>query len=281
MASENELIRLIYREAAILKQGMPTTLAGADEASVTAQAKADDEAVRYYAAVRLGTWQSADSKQALLALLDDASPLVRKSALVALRGRTGLDNPAIIKRLGDWLVKPGDAVNSALRPFVADLLGHIGEPAVPKLLEILQASKSPAVAYAYRALGATGTSNTDAIAFLMRPLELEVGKDQNEELAIKVLGQLRVKTAVPALLKVLDDTVRDHEFIRQQAVIALGKIGDPAAIGPLVSHYSRGYSTVVVYSIEQTLDTALTALTGQQYLVGRNDWQKWWVRQGK
>ncbi len=282
-ASENELEKLIYREAAILNHGMPRELDGLDEDTLQDLAKSDDEVVRYYVARQLGKFQGAGSQQALIAMLDDASPLVRKSALVALRGRTGLNDPALINKLGDWLVKPGDPVNSALRPFVADLLGHIGEPAVPRLLEILQGGQatSQAVPYAYRALGSTGTTNTQAIAFLMQPLAGDVGADPNEELAIKVLGELQVKTAVPALLKILDDNVRDHEFIRQQAVIALGNIGDPAAIGPLVNHYNHGYSTVVVYAIESNLDTALAQITGQQYLVGRDDWRFWWQKQQK
>lgn len=279
MATENELVRLIYREAALRKQEMPTALLNANEQTVLAQARTEAEVARYYAATQLGKLTSAASQQALVALLDDASPLVRKSALTALYRRADVNDPALVNKLGAWLVKPGDAINSALRPFVADLLGHIGDPAVAKLLEILQGNQPQAVPYAFRALSATGTANEQAVAFLMKPLAQEVGKDPNQELAIKVLGDLHVQAAVPALLKVLDDNVRNNEFIRQQAVIALGKIGDKTAIEPLVNHYNRGYSTVVVYSIEATLDTALAALTGEQHLVGKNDWQRWWAQQ--
>lgn len=275
-ASENDLVKLLYREGAIRQQGMPAILKKATAQTLLAQAASPDEATRYYVASLLGNETDIASQALLIKLLDDTSPLVRKSALVALAQRKGLTDTALIERLAKWIEQPADAVNGALRAFVADVLGHMGEAAVPRLLTMLQGGQSQVVAYAYRALGATGTSNAQAIALLLQTVEKPVGADQNQEIAIKVLGDLKATSAIPALLTVLKDNVRDHEFIRQQAVIALGKIGDRSAIDALVNEYNKTYSTVVVYSIEQSIDDALYAITGEKNLVGKGDWQRWW-----
>ncbi len=267
-ATENSLVQLLYREADIRRQGLDAVLKKSE----------GDEAVRYYTATLLGKLDTPESLAALLVMLDDPNTLVRKSALAALSQRKGLNSPAIIDHMATWLVKPGDATNAALRPLAADVLGHIGEPAVAKLLEIMQGKNNQALPYVYRALGATNTENADVIALLLKPVEVAVAADPNQETVIKLLGNLKAKAAVPALINILKDNIRDHEFIRQQAVIALGKIGDKSAIEPLINEFKKGYSTVVVYSIEASLETALFALTGEKNMAGRNDWLKWWEK---
>jgi HEAT repeat protein len=259
---------------------MPPALNNASPQKLVAQASSPDEVTRYYAASLMGNAADDATRKALVFLLDDPSPLVCKSALVALARRSGLTDQKLIDALGARLEKPRDAVAGALRSFVADLLGHIGEPAVPRLLAVLQSGQNQAAPYAYRALGETGTANAQAVAALMQRLQKPVGADPNQEIAIKALGDLKARAAVPALLSILNDNVRDHEYIRQQAVIALGRIGDPAAVGPLIAEFNKTYSTVVVYVIPESLDTALRALTGQQGLVGKDDWQRWWSRHG-
>jgi HEAT repeat protein len=51
-----------------------------------------------------------------------------------------------------------------------------------------------------------------------------------------VVGKLRAKSAVPELLEVLKIEQRNLEYLRGAAVVALGKIGDSRAVGPLVEH---------------------------------------------
>ena len=50
--------------------------------------------------------------------------------------------------------------------------------------------------------------------------------------AALALGLLRDRDAVPAVTRLLDD---DHEQVRAAAIDALGQIGDPAAIAPLLT----------------------------------------------
>jgi HEAT repeat protein len=270
-APENTVVQLVYREADIRRQGLAGVLNKTE----------GDEVVRYYAATLLGKLESPESLSALIVMLDDPSPLVRKSALAALSKSKNLKDAALTDRLAAWLVKPSDTINGAMRPLVADVLGNIGEPAVPKLLEIMQGKSTQPLPYVYRALGITGTANEQVISLLLKPVEAAVGADSNQETVIKILGELKAKAAVPALINILKDNVRDHEFIRQQAVIALGKIGDKSAIEPLINEFKKGYSTVVVYSIEANIENALFALTGEKNMAGRNDWLKWWEKEKK
>jgi len=57
-----------------------------------------------------------------------------------------------------------------------------------------------------------------------------------------------------------------------------GQIGDRAAISAIVREWNTGYSTVVVYWYESACDNALRAITGEQTLVGKNEWMKWWEK---
>ena len=92
---------------------------------------------------------------------------------------------------------------------------------------------------------------------------------------IEALGLLKVRDAVPALLPILDKRDRDSEAERGAVVVALGRIGDPRAVEPLVKHFDVPYSTVVVYWIQGAIDAALCSLTGVPEVVGANEWKAW------
>jgi len=47
------------------------------------------------------------------------------------------------------------------------------------------------------------------------------------------------------------------------------------AIEALIKHFSVGYSAVVVYWMHGALDTALRSITGEQNVVGKNEWLRW------
>ncbi|HSH93113.1 MAG TPA: HEAT repeat domain-containing protein, partial [Roseimicrobium sp.] len=281
-APENAPGLLLYREAAIRKQGMPQVLNGTPSPEVLiANSTSTDEATRYYAALLMGKCSDTGTAAALIAMLHDVEPLVRKSALVGLSQRDAIADQKLIDELGTWLEKPGDASNAGLRTFVAKVLGHIGKPAVPRLMTVLQNGSPETASYVYYALGQTGTDDPQSVTALLKPLQAAVGSNLNQETTIRALGNLKAKAAVPTLLKVLNDKERDHEVIRQQAVIALGRIGDKSAIGPLVAEFGKNYTSFVVYSIPQSLDDALGSLTGQKGLVGADDWRRWWAQQRK
>jgi hypothetical protein len=274
-AQEDDLVRLIYREAAIRKGGIPAALKNASIHILQTAAQSPNEGTRYYAASLLGKLSDPTARPALIGMLDDLSPLVRKSALVALTESKQAADPALIEKLAAWISKPSNPDNDALRPFAADLIGSFGEASVPDLLMILKEAPNDSGPFVYRAMSETNTKNNDAISLLLQPVLASVGSNPNEEMAITALGDLKAQAAVPALIAVLNDNVRDHESIRQAAVIALGKIGDPSAVAPLIAEFNKTYSTIVVYAIQQSLNTSLSEITGQTSLVGKDDWQRW------
>ena len=65
-------------------------------------------------------------------------------------------------------------------------------------------------------------------------------------------------------MKILKKRERESEEERKSAVIALGRIGDPSAVGPLMEQFDVGYSTVVVYWIKGGIEEALRAITGEE-----------------
>ena len=64
-------------------------------------------------------------------------------------------------------------------------------------------------------------------------------KAQFRQRAIEALGLLKFKDAVPVLLEVLEKRDRRSEEERKLAVIALGRIGDPSAVEPLLEAVRR------------------------------------------
>jgi HEAT repeat protein len=273
-APENLLVKLLYREAAMRSVPVPASLVTADGPTLLVKSKVDDERTRYQVAELLGRKTDPAVLIRTAELLDDTSPLVRKAALVAMAKQGRVADPAVLDKLVAWMQGTKDPVNNALRRFVADALGRQGEVAVPRLVALLDAKNSAVWGYAIRALGVTGTKDPAAIEALASCLS-EPAKAGQREAAATALGSLKDPTAVPALLALLGETVKD-ENLRQAAVMALGRLGDARATEALVAEFSRGYHTVVVYSIHPNLNQALQSITGQKGLSGRNDWKRWW-----
>jgi HEAT repeat protein len=61
------------------------------------------------------------------------------------------------------------------------------------------------------------------------------------------------------------------------AVVALGKIGDPAAIPPILDLYKRQFASMAVYSIRGNQDDALQALSGDKRSRTRDEWQAYFA----
>jgi hypothetical protein len=280
-AQENEVVRLIYREAAWRRKGPPDPPGRDGLAALQKQAGDPSEEVRYRAAAALGASRDAGARPALAALLADASPIVRKRALIALGQGPPIEDAALLGRLAGWLQGGKDPLDNVLRAFAADALARGGEAAVPALVDLLQQDNPGpwpgAWPYAIRALGRTGTASPRAEEALVGFLQAARPDRRAEHrlAAIEAAGRLRFRKAVPELLRQLDDRVRDNEPLRGAAVVALGRIGDRSAIDPLIRHWDVGYSTVVVYWISGALDEALAALTGQQEILGKDAWKRW------
>jgi HEAT repeat protein len=276
-AAENTMVEMVYREAAYRTAMPKSPLATAALLVLLKEAASPDEAVRYIVASRLGDFTTPEALGQTAAYLDDASLLVRKCALGAIARHGAVRDPAVVDKLLA-LLQAKDPGAGILRAFVGTALGKLGETAAPRLVA-LAAQKGYAQRYAVQALGATGTKDAQAVETLL-PLAADPANAALREDAITALGHLKAVDAVPPLLAILAEA-KNSESLRQRAVIALGRIGDPRAIEPLIAEFKHGYATVVVYAIRRNIDDALAAITGQKYLVGADDWQKWWVAQPK
>ena len=128
-------------------------------------------------------------------------------------------------------------------------------------------------------LGRSGATDPRAGAVLLGFLDGTPEKAEFRQRAIEALGLLKVKDAVPVLVKIMRKRERESEEERKSAVIALGRIGDPSAVGPLMEQFDVGYSTVVVYWIKGGIEEALRAITGEQEIVGMFEWKDWFAKQ--
>jgi len=68
----------------------------------------------------------------------------------------------------------------------------------------------------------------------MARLSSPEASERNE--AVRILGYFRCREAVPLLIEFLKD---DDQYVRRDAIEALGEIGDPRAIEPLIKAYNR------------------------------------------
>ncbi len=99
--------------------------------------------------------------------------------------------------------------------------------------------------------------------------------------AARELGKRRSIDAVPALIQTLDDP---SDCVRSWAASALGKIGDPKAVPPLISAMERHYGAPFagpldhIYSRRRGVadfGIALRRLTGQRYGTDPDEWKRW------
>ena len=280
-AQENSIVQILYREAALRKSDTYQALSKADLGTLLKKTADPDEGTRYAAASALGVRGKPEAIPALIGLLEDDSPLVRKQTLVALGQMPKISDPACIATLTERLKPAKDPMQNALRTFAADALARAGDAAVPALLDLLAPDKPqnrPAWPYAIRALGRSGTTNPRAGAVLLGFLDGTPQKVEYRSRSIEALGLLKARDAVPVLVEILKKRDRESEEERKLAVIALGRIGDPSALGPLVEQFNVGYSTVVVYWIKGGIEEALRAITAAQDVVGREEWLAWWKK---
>jgi HEAT repeat protein len=126
----------------------------------------------------------------------------------------------------DLVAMIGDGDNSIRRNAAMEALSRGGSRSVPALVRALRSEDPELVMFATNVLGRT--RDPAAVPHLVVLLEHQ---DPNvAQAAIDALAQLRATVAVGSLVKALD---RDP-WLRFSAVEALGEIGDPQAVGPLV-----------------------------------------------
>lgn len=234
--------------------------------------KDQDWAIRGEAAGLLGTFKDPRAVGPLVSLLRDQDRSVREAAIEALRSIGG---PAV-EAVGTFLAEPDLSVQesaSAILATIADervlpplitalcsgdwivrmhaakALGRVRnaetvEPLMPLLHDKVKAVREEAAA----ALAAIGDA---AIPSLLKALQHE---DWLVRLhAVESLGKAKSKLAVEPLLSVLFHD-RDSA-VREDAVRALGEIGDPRAVEHLFTIMSEpGLRTVAVEALGQIGD---------------------------
>jgi len=191
------------------------------------------------------------------------------------------------------------------RAFAAELLGRVGNAkAVPALLETVQASRTEDAdvrEIALRALARIADPRAVAplvvalqsaeawlapriadilarhgelvvdplVAFLQRP-----DRHPARPWAANVLGELRAQRAFPALTRGLDDPDDD---VRAKSATALGRLGDPRALGYLLDHLLSDPAPFVRSRIAAALGQFDDPVVTDRLIRALGD-PAWWVR---
>jgi len=218
--------------------------------------KEDNYIIRKNAVIALGNIGDERAIPSLIEALEDQSWEVRKGAATVLgQLRNPQATSALVKLLNDQM---GDIGREAV---IA--LGEIRDSsAVPELIKILEDQTKQGLHYeTIIALGkiADERSKLALRAVLLRPYDkllheaaeaallamgdlplsrfserLKSTSDFDRQAAVRVLGEMRNRTVVPELIKLLKDK---DSFVRQLTVEALGKIGDERAISELLESW--------------------------------------------
>jgi HEAT repeat protein len=159
----------------------------------------------------------AAREPAILRALEDESPAVRERAI---RLAARYVEPGV---LGAMVADGADAVrrNAALAALECQ-----GPYALPYLQAMLSLADEDVVMFALQILARIGDpAAAPAVLPLIRHPQLNIAQS-----AIEALGRLRSRDAVPELLTLLGGEI----WLQLAAIDALGAIGDPVAVGPLI-----------------------------------------------
>jgi HEAT repeat protein len=205
-----------------------TQATSADEAArLQAKLRSSDEEERYHAAVMLSALGPLENSAALRIALDDESERVRAVAVTAL-GNTGERSfaPALVARLAE---DKSPFVRKAAAYALGRLKTREGTLALAAALANKEKKHEEVRGAAVTALG----EYSDEAAIPALTAALADKADHIRAGAASALGTNRgaARAAVPKLINLL--TSDPENAVRRQAAIALGRIGDPAAIPAL------------------------------------------------
>jgi HEAT repeat protein len=180
------------------------------------QAMGSEEGELALEAYRAVTSLGKAMESALRAGLRSADEDVREASCAALGSLGSSQNvPYLIQVMGQG----GDVSYAAVWA-----LGEIGDPeAIPALVDVLTGPRDVLRKAAVRSLVKVGAKAGEHV----QPLLENPPDPAAERAAIRVFGEIQRREAVPQLIRV---TGRN----RDAAVWALGRIGDPRALGPLL-----------------------------------------------
>jgi len=153
----------------------------------------------------------------LMALEDEAVPVRERAIRLAAR----YVEPAVLGAM------VADGENAVRRNAGLSALERQGPYAVPHLTVMLGDADPELVMFALQSLARIGYAPA---ARSILPL-LHHSDPNVAQVAIEAVGQLRSREAVPALLKLVDGDL----WLQLAAINALGAIGAPEAVGPLMS----------------------------------------------
>ncbi|HEX7336842.1 MAG TPA: HEAT repeat domain-containing protein [Gemmatimonadales bacterium] len=160
----------------------------------------------------------ARGEAVILAALEDESAVVRDQAI---RLAARYIEPQVLGAL------VADEDNAIRRNAAITALERQGPYAVPHLRTMLASPQVDVVMFALQMLARIGDPlAVQAVLPLVRHPDANVAQS-----AIEALGRLRHREAVPTLLELLASDL----WLQLAAIEALGEIGDPAAVGPLVA----------------------------------------------
>ena len=162
--------------------------------------------------------QGAGGERAVLAALEDGASAVRERAI---RLAARYVEPAVLGEL------VADGQNAVRRNAGLAALERQGLYAVPHLVAMLDRPDAELVMFALQSLSRIGsTSAGSAILPLLDHPDPNVA-----QAAIEAAGRLRVREAAVPLCRLL----RGDLWLQLAAIVALGEIGDPEAVGPLMA----------------------------------------------
>lgn len=121
-------------------------------------------------------------------------------------------------------------------------LMHIGEPAIPALMDALRDPSNVVRKDVARIIGQIGT--LEAVPALIAALHDE--SPEVRKAVADALGQVRSVEAVPSLLVLLHDS---EDSVRRTAIEALGQIGDASVVDDLVLALQDSSKTVRVFAV--------------------------------
>jgi HEAT repeat protein len=157
-------------------------------------------------------------EEAILAALEDEAPAVRERAI---RLATRYLEPAVLGEL------VADEANATRRNAAIAALERQGPYALQHLQVMLRQENTDVVMFALQVLARIGDpAAAPAVVPLVNHPDLNVAQS-----AVEALGQLRNSEAVPTLLGLLEREL----WLQLAAIDALGAIGDPRAVGPLIA----------------------------------------------
>lgn len=165
----------------------------------------------------------------LQAVREHADGYIRFRALILL---TGFADPRSLDAMEEAL----DSPNDRLREVAYGYFEHEPAPRLaPRLLAALDKETSEFVRPALvRALAALAASNPQVRDVLIR--DAMRGQDYFRSSVIEALGDYRITAALPRLVEV----AKIEGPLQDDAVLALGKLGDRTALGPLAELQRTG-----------------------------------------